>query len=125
MSTKMAEIIRGLRERRGITQKELGEVIGVKDPAIRSYESGNVENIPRSSVIKMAEYFGVSPCYIMGFDSSESVGLTKDEKEYLALYRQLDERDKGVVWGSTQSLLQSEKYHLKKDSRDSGSSMVA
>lgn len=63
----MGDIIRKLRIEKGITQEELGKVIGVQKSAIRKYESGAVENIKRSSIQIMAEYFGVSPAYLMGW----------------------------------------------------------
>jgi len=91
----MAEIIRGLRERRGVTQKELGEILGVRHTAVQKYECGDVENIPRSSIVKMADYFGVSPCYLMGFDV---VGQTAtDENRLIQDYRMLNEQGKEQI----------------------------
>lgn len=69
---KMSENIRMLRIEKGMTQEELGRLLGVKKSAIAKYESGLVENIPRSSVKKMADIFGVKPSFILGFDSEES-----------------------------------------------------
>lgn len=67
---KMGDIIKRLREEKGITQEQLGEVIGVQKSAIRKYEKGEVENIKRSSIQKMAEYFNVTPCYLMGWEET-------------------------------------------------------
>lgn len=69
---QMGEIIRQLRLQRGITQEELGKVIGVQKSAIRKYESGLVENIKRSSIKKLADYFGVSPSYLLGYEDSST-----------------------------------------------------
>ena len=66
----MGEIIKKLREEKGMTQEELGAVIGVQKSAIRKYEKGEVENIKRSSIQRMAELFGVSPCYLMGWEAN-------------------------------------------------------
>lgn len=66
----MGDIIRRLRIERGMTQEELGKVIGVQKSAIRKYESGAVENIKRSSIKKMADLFGVSPSYILGYEET-------------------------------------------------------
>lgn len=65
---KMGDIIRNLRIQKGMTQEELGNVIGVQKSAIRKYESGMVENIKRTSIKKMAQLFGVSPTYLMGME---------------------------------------------------------
>lgn len=69
---QMGDIIRNLRLQKGLTQEELGKVIGVQKSAIRKYESGAVENIKRSSIKKMADFFGVSPTYLMGLEENES-----------------------------------------------------
>lgn len=70
---EMGEIIKQLRLQKGITQEELGKVIGVQKSAIRKYESGMVENIKRSSIKKMADYFGVSPSFLLGYENSSTI----------------------------------------------------
>ena len=75
---KMGEIIKRLRLEHGMTQEELGKHIGVQKSAIRKYESGMVENIPRSSIEKMAELFGVRPSYLMGWESSQDMHINFD-----------------------------------------------
>lgn len=64
----MGDRIRILRKQHRMTQAELGSKIGVGKTAIVKYEKGEVENIPRSSIQKMATLFGVSPSYLMCFD---------------------------------------------------------
>lgn len=70
---EMGEIIKKLRLEKGITQEKLGEIIGVQKSAIRKYESGKVQNMKRSSIKKMADYFGVSPSYLMGLSDNPKV----------------------------------------------------
>lgn len=72
----MGEIIKKLRLQKGLTQEELGKVIGVQKSAIRKYESGAVENLKRSSIEKLAEFFGVTPSYLMGWqDEDQSAAI--------------------------------------------------
>lgn len=86
----MAETIRMLRLQRGITQEELGKIIGVQKSAIRKYESGMVENIPRSSIKRMADFFEVTPSYLMGWeDETPAPELTESERAWIELYRKL------------------------------------
>ena len=63
------DIIKKLRLQNNLTQEELGEIIGVKKSAIAKYESGRVENLKRSSIEKLANYFDVSPAYLLGMDT--------------------------------------------------------
>lgn len=65
MSTK--ENIKRLRESRNLTQAELGEIAGVTDKAVSTWERGDAE--PRMGAIeKMAKYFGVRKSDIYGDD---------------------------------------------------------
>ena len=66
----MGKRIKELRLKKGVTQEELGKVIGVQKAAILKYESGLVENMKRSSIKKLAEYFNVKPSYLMGLDNN-------------------------------------------------------
>lgn len=53
--------IRRLRNEKGMTQEELGELLGVKKAAVQKWESGRVKNLKRDTIKKLAEFFGVSP----------------------------------------------------------------
>ena len=68
--------IRSKRVELGLTMEELGEKLGVQRQAINKWEKGEVQNIKRSYITKMAELFDVSPAWLMGFESSENVTLT-------------------------------------------------
>lgn len=70
MENLMGNRIKELRKKKGITMEELGNIIGVQRAAIMKYEKGYVENIKRSSIEKMANYFGVSPSYLMGLSNT-------------------------------------------------------
>ena len=64
----MGDRIRTLRKQHKMSMEELGSKIGVGKSAILKYEKGQVENLPRSTIEKMATLFGVSPAYLMCFD---------------------------------------------------------
>lgn len=56
-----AEKIKYHRERLGLSTSALGEMIGVQSSAISKYEKGRVVNIKRTTLMKMAKVFGVTP----------------------------------------------------------------
>lgn len=60
-----AERIRELRIERGLTQEEVGEIIGVKRYSVYSYEKGRACPEMRS-LVALAEYFDVSMDYLAG-----------------------------------------------------------
>ena len=66
--------LRMLREERNITQKTLGGVLGLSPRMISFYESG--AHFPRDEgvLIGMAEYFGVSTDYLLGYSDVRQLG---------------------------------------------------
>ena len=56
--------IRQLREKHGLTQKQLGEIAGVSDKAVSTWEQGT--KTPRMAAVqKMADYFGISKAALL------------------------------------------------------------
>ena len=59
--------LREVRKKRGLTQTELGELIGVGKSAICCYEK-ETRNPTLEAVIEMIHVFGVSADYLLGSD---------------------------------------------------------
>lgn len=54
-----------LRKAKGLTQKQMGEIIGINERNFRRYEAGQVD--PYTSVTELiADFFGVSVDYLLG-----------------------------------------------------------
>ncbi len=68
-----AEKIRKCRIDLGLTQEQLGNLLGVKKNAVSKWERGRVDAIPVSKLKKMAELFGVPNHYLMDDDDDELV----------------------------------------------------
>ena len=55
----ISDNIKELRERFGLTQAQLGEIAGVSDKAVSTWENGS--SVPRMGAIqRMADHFGVA-----------------------------------------------------------------
>ena len=61
--------IKSLRESNGLTQEELGKVIGVNKATVNRYETGVID-IKRTVAIKLAEALNTSPAYLMGWEEA-------------------------------------------------------
>lgn len=57
----VGEKIRQARLAKGMTQEELGEILGVQKSAVAKYENGRVINIKRSTLQKIAEALDIPP----------------------------------------------------------------
>ncbi len=61
------ERLRELRLKRGMTQTQVGDLIGVSCVTIGRYEAGEREP-SNAKIAALADYFGVSVDYLMGHD---------------------------------------------------------
>ena len=86
MENKMGERLKELRLQHGLTQEEVGKIIGVQKAAIQKYEKGDIKNMKRVSAQKLSKFFGVPAAYIMGYQElEESSKEDKELDEYLEL----------------------------------------
>ena len=103
---KTGEKIRELRKALGLTQEELGRMIGVQKAAINKYETGVVVNLKRPKMIALAKALHVSPLDL--FDDEEfthdtinskiiTEELTPDELLVLTTYQALSIQGKEYI----------------------------
>ena len=63
-SSHVSNRIRELREKRGLTQKQLGEEMNTVQSNISRYEEGT-RDIPTKTLFDLSQFFGVSVYYLM------------------------------------------------------------
>lgn len=61
--------IKNARISKGLTQEQLGNLVGVQKSAIAKYESGRVVNIKRSTLQKIAKVLDIRPSELIFEDS--------------------------------------------------------
>lgn len=69
---EIGQKIKKARLERGLTQQELGAIVGVQKSAIAKYESGRVVNIKRSTLQKIAKALNLRPSELI-FNESPKV----------------------------------------------------
>lgn len=112
MKTQFGTIIKKLRENAGISQEELGKIIGVSDKTISSWEINRTE--PKMEIVqKISEYFNVSTDYLIKGDNyifsygnhQENLDYFADNPELLENYRHITENDNlKLLFDSTKDL---------------------
>ena len=80
--------IRKLRLEKGMTQAELGELLGVKKAAVQKWESGQVQNLKQSTVKALCEIFDKNPVVFI-FDTQELLNSEKI-KHQVSLIEQIE-----------------------------------
>ena len=85
--------IRNEMLRNSLTLIEIEQRTGIKKSSMQRYVSGQTGKIPMSAIEKLADLFGVTGAYLMGWDENEKSpsedDLTEGEKLMLDLFRQI------------------------------------
>ena len=99
--------IKSEQKKKGLTQQELGELLGVQDSAIAKYEKGRVVNIKRSTLQKLSEILNVSPAeLIMDIESQKNIDVCNSiyarlqtDKRFLEIVEMLNNLDEEKLNG--------------------------
>ncbi len=66
--------IKALRLGMGATMEDIAKAVGVSKPTVQRWESGEIENIRRDKIWKLAKALHTTPAYLMGWEDSGSTG---------------------------------------------------
>ena len=69
----IGEKIKAARLAKGMTQEELGQLLGVQKSAVAKYESGRVVNIKRSTLKKISDVLNIRPAELIIESSPEDL----------------------------------------------------
>ena len=78
-NNKVGNRIKEARKAKGLTQKELAKRLNCSHTTISKYEQGEIENMPRPRIQKMADILEVSPLILFDFDEDKSSKPTVSE----------------------------------------------
>ena len=78
----LGNILKKLRKEKGITQEELGKILGVTTSMVGMYET-NARKPSYEVLLKMADYFGVSTDYLLGKSSDQKEGEMETEMQLI------------------------------------------
>ena len=111
---EIGQKIKKARLERGLTQQELGNIVGVQKSAIAKYESGRVVNIKRSTLQTIAKALNIRPSELIFNESPRDAAdlhvriITDFElMEAIKDYYVLSEENKRMVRDLIKSLKKS------------------
>lgn len=91
MKTRFGTAIKELRERKGLSQEELGRIVGVSDKTVSSWEINRTE--PKMGIVQLlADYFKVSTDYLIKGNEASDEDIYKSagiDYMYIPLYDNL------------------------------------
>lgn len=80
MSENVKEIIKQRRQELGLTMKEVADAVGVSEATVSKWESGDIENMRRDKISKLADALHISPAILMGWDDEPDAGYYLDSE---------------------------------------------
>lgn len=97
----MIKNLKKLRSEKSISQHALADIIGISQQSINKYENHNIEP-DISTLIVMADYFGVSIDYLVGrtdapTSNTTTYHLNPAEVSLINGYRSLNETEKTCI----------------------------
>lgn len=79
----IGDIIHARRKELGLTLEQVGEIVGVTKNTVRQWENGNISNMRRDRIAKLAEALKIDPINLIGEDGTDEV-----ENSYLRIWGQ-------------------------------------
>jgi len=75
----IGEKIKTARIAKGLTQEQLGELLGLQKSAVAKYENGRVVNIKRSTLQKISEVLGIKPSELISDNTKMTVSENRQK----------------------------------------------
>lgn len=69
--------IKALRLEIGATLEEIGNAVGVSKATVKRWESGEIANIRRDKIYKLAVALRTTPSYLMGWDEEDPTPVSR------------------------------------------------
>lgn len=79
---KIGNSIKEARKAKGLTQKDLAKLLGCSHTTISKYEQGEIENMPRPRMQRLAEILEVSPIILFNFGENVPKQPAQGELSY-------------------------------------------
>lgn len=107
----IGEKIKAARLAKGMTQGELGDILGVQKSAVAKYENGRVINIKRSTLKKIADVLCIPP-YELVYEEKEKPTeqgeLSDSMKQLIAFARTVPEEKAELVLKIMKSIVEAD-----------------
>lgn len=75
----IGERLKRLRIEKGLTQEEVGKILGVTKGAVQKYETGQIGNFRADTIKHLSALFGIAPVYFIFDDVEEDYSSTTSE----------------------------------------------
>lgn len=103
----MADLIRTYRKKAGISQQDLGEMLGVTRNTVVNWEGGKYRP-DIDLLLPLCSSFGITLYELFGAEDTSSLGVSSHERDLLDRYRQITPFSRRIVDHMLESILYEE-----------------
>ncbi len=89
------------------TLEDIGREVGVSKTTVQRWESGNISNMRRDKIVKLAAALEVSPTELIGYEElpAAHVGDGSNLERFMAIFNQLSAEDQAKALSYAEYLL--------------------
>lgn len=88
----ISERIKALRLQNNLTLEQVGDIVGVGKSTVRKWETGEIKNMRRDKIAKLATALHTTPAYLMGWeDDIEKYSDEELDNAILEVFNRLSE----------------------------------
>lgn len=102
-NNEICEIMKQRREDLGLTLDDVAQQVGVNQSTVSRWESGQIEEMKRGKVEKLADALKLSPAMLMGWD--DYLKLNSEQVELILNYNKMTDSLKARLLAYSQMLL--------------------
>lgn len=91
--------IKELREAHNMSPVELANKVGTSKSSLYRYENGEIDKMPTKVINNIANYFNVSPLYLLGMTDCPTIETQRQstENEIVTLVQSMSEDEKQML----------------------------
>lgn len=97
------KLLKEMRNKSGLTQLEVANLIGVNKQTIFKYESDIILNIPYEKLERLAELYNTTPLHLTGWDEE----IVNDGRFISNICEGMNEKEKGIAFKQIEVLIKS------------------
>lgn len=92
----LKDVLRKIREQKGLPQSKIAEILGVSPAAYSTYEMGT-RDVSSDKIVTLAKFYGVTTDYLYGIEENSKSEISMEERKHIKKYRALDSYGKKAI----------------------------